>query len=79
MITEKEKKKIVKVLGHRYVAPVKRALRELNMFNAKGEEHSNSMVTNVMNGVAHEDIETAIYEAVKKKKEELKARRALLR
>ncbi|NKI28234.1 hypothetical protein HCG49_16900 [Arenibacter sp. 6A1] len=79
MIKEAEKKKIVAVLGYRYVAPVQDMLSELKIVNARGEEHSRSMIINVMNGYPHEDIEHAIYMALKRKKEIIKARKSLLK
>ena len=79
MISKAQKKKIVKVLGFRYVSPIAAELEVQGITNTKGEPHSNSMITNVMNGLNHEDIERAIFSAVKKKQQELQERKELLK
>ena len=79
MITTAEKKKLKKILGHRYVADVQNCLRCRGIKNKDGEEHSASMIHNVMNGKPHEDIETAIYEVAAQKKAAAKKRKDLLK
>lgn len=74
MISKSEKKKIQKVIGFRYVADVQNHLRKVGALNKDGEEHSASMITNVMNGTPHEVIEEAIIEVYTQKKKELQAK-----
>ena len=79
MITKSQKKKILSVIGHRYVAEIQAYLKKNNIVNKKGEVHSSSMITNVMNGVSNKEIETAIYKIVEEKLEEINRREDLLR
>ncbi|CAL2101443.1 conserved protein of unknown function [Tenacibaculum sp. 190130A14a] len=79
MITETQKKKILGIIGHRYVADIKEYLSVNNLFNKSGKPHSSSMITNVMNGQSHKIIEKAIYAVVQNKKEEQKQRQELLK
>lgn len=78
MIREKEKKRIINIIGHKYTAKVSKVLKESNEFNNKGDEYSTSQITNVMNGTQNETIEKAIYEVViNEKAEALKRKKAL--
>lgn len=79
MINSKQKKEIIRVLGHRYVAPIKAELNNLGIVNTKGEPHSSSMITNVMNGLRHDEIEGAIFSLLEKKALELKKRNQTLK
>ena len=82
MISKSEKKRIKKIIGHRYVGPIQTELNERNEFNKQGETYSSGHITNVMNGEPHGIIEAAIFSVVQKsiaEKEELaKQRQALL-
>ncbi|MAC86385.1 MAG: hypothetical protein CMC94_05505 [Flavobacteriales bacterium] len=78
MITKSEKKRIKELLGGHYVSVVKEELRLENALNKNGDEHSSTMITNVMNGKPHEVIEEAIYSAVEKKIAKLEARKNIL-
>lgn len=71
MIDKNSKKRILRIIGKRYVAPVKEQLIKMEAFNSKGEEYSSSQITNVMNGTPHRIIEQAIYKVVEIKKQEL--------
>ncbi len=75
MISKADKKRIKKIIGVRYVSNVKQRLREKELFNQHGKEHSASMITNVMNGKQHEVIEETIYEIVVEKKEKLNVKK----
>lgn len=79
MISKADKKKIQKIIGHRYVADVQSCLKQWGIVNKDGEEHSASMITNVMNGKPHDDIEAAIYEVVAQKKAAQKQRKEILK
>ncbi|WP_281980496.1 hypothetical protein [Tenacibaculum mesophilum] len=79
MISKADKKKIQKIIGHRYVADVQSCLKQWGIVNKDGEEHSASMITNVMNGKTHDDIEAAIYEVVAQKKAAQKQRKEILK
>lgn len=78
MINKTQKKQIKKVLGGHYVATVQSYLKEKNILNKNGAEHSASMITNVMNGTPHSIIEDAIYELVAIKKQKQNERKELL-
>ena len=65
MITKTEKKAFKKILGNYYTAKVIAVLEENNITDTSGNTHSSSFITNVMNGVEHEEIEKAILEATK--------------
>jgi hypothetical protein len=79
MISKRDKNSIIKLIGTRYVSDIKEHLRENRIFNKNGNEHSTSMITNVMNGKPHEVIEEAIYEVAIEKKAAKEARKALLK
>lgn len=79
MITKAQKKKIKKALGSNYGAAISAELKEMGVTNRNGQEHSSNMIRQVMNGIQHEDIERAIFSAVKKKSIEIKNRKELLK
>lgn len=79
MITPEQKERITKVLGFRYASPIKEELKRMGIVNANGKEHTSNMITQVMNGVGHDDIERAIFAAVKRKHDEIVEREKLLK
>lgn len=79
MITEKQKLEIKSYLGHRYVSVVQDELNLTNERDLKNKPYSATIITNVMNGQPHEVIEAAIYRAVERKKNVLKARENILK
>ncbi|WP_340074490.1 hypothetical protein [Leptobacterium sp. I13] len=78
MITIKQKKQIKKILGGHYVAAIKEELKLANILNKNGEEHSSTMIINVMNGKHHDIIEEAIFSAVERKLKNLELREEIL-
>lgn len=71
MISNKEKKKILKVLGNYYSEAVLEELHRLGVRNRNGLPHSDAMVRMVMNGSReNKEIEAAIFDAVARKKKE---------
>ena len=78
MISKTDKKRIKKIIGVRYVAEVQSRLKEKEVLNKQGNEHSASFITNVMNGQPHKIIEDTIYEIVSEKKAEILKRKQLL-
>ncbi|PKH50840.1 hypothetical protein CXF68_09140 [Tenacibaculum sp. Bg11-29] len=79
MISKADKKRIKRIIGAHYVSDVQERLREKEIVNQRGNEHSASMITNVMNGTQHEVIEKTIYEVVEIKKQENDTRKNLLK
>jgi hypothetical protein len=79
MIKKAEKRKIKKVIGHRYGELIQAELQESQEFNKQGEMYTTGHITNVMNGEAHAVIEAAIYRAVVKQKKILQERAEILK
>lgn len=71
MITTEEKEAFKKILGNYYTAKVVAVLEQNGVKDASGNTHSTSFITNVMNGVEHQEIENAILQAaeIEKKKQ----------
>ena len=66
MIKKAQKKRIKRIIGHRYVVLIQKELNEKNQFNKQGLPYSSSQITNVMNGKPHLIIENAIFSVVQK-------------
>ena len=79
MITKEHKDKIIKVLGFRYSTIVRNDLKLLKIKNKDGKDYSADMVRQVMNGLANDNVETAIISAVEKKSTEIKRRKRILK
>lgn len=78
MITEDEKAEIKKVLGHRYAAEVQNYLNEKGLLNSNNKKYSKVQIRNVMSGINHAIIETAIWAVFASKKEIIENRKKLL-
>lgn len=78
MISKAKKKRIKKIIGHRYVGLIQTELNESNEFNKQGETYSSGHITNVMNGEPHNVIEEAIYRVVENKLKLIEARKNIL-
>lgn len=78
MITKAEKRRIKKVIGHRYVNIIQDELNQCNQFNKSGEPYSASQITNVVNGVPHIVIEDAIYRVLRRQIQITEERKMLL-
>lgn len=79
MISKADKKKIIKVLGHRYSKPIQQELNDSKELNKNGDTYSDRQIVNVMNGTPHQIIEAAIYRTVEKKAKEISERKKLLK
>lgn len=79
MITPKEKVKLKKIIGNRYVHFIEEELKD--KVNLKGNPYSCGQIVNVMNGEPHIIIENAIFSVYSKlivEYEELKEHRKRL-
>lgn len=79
MITKQEKKKLQKLLGYRYVAPIQKELELNKELGLNGKPFSNTMISLVINGLAHEVIEDAIWRTALKKKALVEKRKKILK
>ena len=67
MILDEHREQILEVLGKSYSRKVRDELSLKGVLNRYGRPHSFNMIRQVMNGnTEHEQIETAIYDAVKR-------------
>tara|TARA_B110000967_G_scaffold202527_1_gene241535 strand:+ start:1351 stop:1620 length:270 start_codon:yes stop_codon:yes gene_type:complete len=79
MISKSEKKRIKKIIGHRYAGVIQGELNKRNELNKQNEAYSSGHITNVMNGEPHNVIEDAIYRVVEDKLKLTEARKNLLK
>lgn len=63
MISKSEKKRLKKILGHRYVSSISNELGKDGVVDSANKPYSPSMITNVMNGKEHSVLEAYIYKA----------------
>ena len=79
MISKAEKKRIKKIIGHRYAGVIQDELNKSNELNKQNEAYSSGHITNVMNGEPHNVIEDAIYRVVEDKLKLIEDRKNLLK
>ncbi|WP_196890399.1 hypothetical protein [Aureivirga marina] len=84
MISAEEREKLKKVLNRGYISEVKEILEKKGVLNSKGNPHSSTMISNVLNMDVYnnDEIELALYTVfsnrIKKQKEKEEVKRKLL-
>lgn len=80
MITNLERKKIRKSLGANYSSDVLQILCQRGVVNQLGNAHNSEYIIKVFNGKRNnEDVESAIYELVKREKAAKRKRKEILK